>query len=136
MSAERWAIVEIMGHRVRAGRVSEVTQFGVVMCRIEIPTPDGEGIDHVEDYGGGSIFAIAETTKEKVLERYRQYTPTYAQLARENPTIGEFDDVDDDPEFIACSSCAKALLEDDTTELEGRIFCNACAEQERATATG
>ena len=37
----QFAIVEVMGHRSHAGRVSEVEAFGGKMCRIETPAlPD------------------------------------------------------------------------------------------------
>jgi hypothetical protein len=34
---DAWAIVELMGHRTRAGHVSEVELFGAKMMRIEVP---------------------------------------------------------------------------------------------------
>lgn len=61
---EQWAVVEIMGHRQRAGRISDVQRFGIAMMQIEIPTDD-EGGFRVEYYSGGSIFAFRECTEEQ-----------------------------------------------------------------------
>ena len=58
---EGWAIVELMGHRKRAGRVSEVEQFGAALLRIDIPA----GEDTVtEFYGGGAIYALRPCSEE------------------------------------------------------------------------
>lgn len=37
-SYEGWAIVELMGHRRIAGRVSQAEQYGTAMLRIDIPS--------------------------------------------------------------------------------------------------
>ena len=69
-----WAIVEIMGHRQVAGRISEVTRFGAVFCRVEIDQPDGSVA--VQDYGGSSIFCVTQTDEATV--RKHQGRGTYA----------------------------------------------------------
>lgn len=53
---ELWAVVELMGHRQRAGRISQVEAFGTQLLRVEIPTPDGDFV--TEDYGGASIYGV------------------------------------------------------------------------------
>lgn len=79
-----WAIVEVMGHRVYAGRIEEVTVAGVPMLRVHVPehverrvetdyrSADGTGEGHtlwerdVElrwpawsvDLGGAALFAV------------------------------------------------------------------------------
>jgi hypothetical protein len=58
----RWALVEILGHRSRAGRVTQVQEFGAVMLRIEIPLRDGGFA--TEDYGGSSIYGIRWCTED------------------------------------------------------------------------
>lgn len=52
-----WAIVELMGHRQRAGLCREVEQFGAKMLRIDIPT-EGDPQFVTEFYGGSSIYAL------------------------------------------------------------------------------
>lgn len=57
------AVIEIMGHRRIAGLVSEVTQFGVVMCRIDVPKASpafGEAPEIVDTqfYPGSALFSV------------------------------------------------------------------------------
>ena len=56
-----WAIVELMGHRRRAGVVREVEQFGTRLLRID--SPAGEDLV-TEFYGGGAIYALRPCTEE------------------------------------------------------------------------
>jgi len=60
---DEWAIVELMGHRQRAGRVSEIQQFGATMLRIERFAPDEEEPFSIEDYGGTAIFCLHRCTE-------------------------------------------------------------------------
>lgn len=57
-----WAILELMGHRRLAGRVTEVSQFGTAMCRIDIPMANGAML--TQYYGGPSIYCLTPTTEE------------------------------------------------------------------------
>ena len=56
-----WAIVELMGHRQRAGMLREVEMFGGKLLRIDIPTDDG---DVTEFYGATSIYALRPCREE------------------------------------------------------------------------
>lgn len=63
MSAfEGWAVVELLGHRVRYGRVTEVTMFGEAFCRIEIPTEPPT----VEHYSGKALYGIREASEATI----------------------------------------------------------------------
>lgn len=64
---ERYAFVELMGHRQRVGRVSEVSQFGGVFCRVEPLQRDGT-LGPAEDYGCSAIYAISWCEKETALQ--------------------------------------------------------------------
>jgi hypothetical protein len=61
--AERWAAVEIMGHRKHVGRISEEPFAGAMMLRVEALNRDGSF--EVIRYGGGSISALHEIEEEK-----------------------------------------------------------------------
>ena len=61
---EEYARVEIMGHRVRLGRVEEVERFGAKFVRIHFRNEDNEEV--VEDYAGASIFSVAQVPKIEV----------------------------------------------------------------------
>lgn len=58
---EGWAVLEVMGHRRRAGLVREVELFGGKLLRIDVPTADG---DVTEFYGCGSIYALRPCSEE------------------------------------------------------------------------
>lgn len=61
MTDQAWAIVELMGHRRRAGRISEVEAYGTKLLQVDIPTPDGGFVS--EQYGGAAIYAIRPSTE-------------------------------------------------------------------------
>jgi hypothetical protein len=56
---EGWALLELMGHRQRVGRVSEVEAYGGKLLRIDIPaaTEDGEPFT-TEFYGATSVYSL------------------------------------------------------------------------------
>lgn len=62
-----WAIVELMGHRRRAGWVSEESRFGTALLRIDIPDGDAplsEASQGTQYYGGAAIYAVTPCTEE------------------------------------------------------------------------
>ena len=78
-----WAILELMGHRQRAGMVQEVELFGGKLLRIDCPLPPagpgeqgqerhcgvaGEAASPAgyisEFYGAGSIYALRPVTED------------------------------------------------------------------------
>lgn len=59
-----WGIVELMGHRRLAGRLSESTIAGAVMLRIDAPTPDDPTAFTTQFYGGSSIYCLTPTDEE------------------------------------------------------------------------
>lgn len=67
-----WAIVELMGHRVRPGFCEEVEIAGGKMLRVDIPVSDTDSV--TEFYGSSAIYAIRPATEEIVREKaYRRY---------------------------------------------------------------
>ncbi len=60
---EGWAILELMGHRVRPGYVKEVEMAGGKMLRIDIPIAES----HVtEFYGVSAVYSLRPATEEVV----------------------------------------------------------------------
>lgn len=69
----RWAIVELMGHRQVAGKISEVTQYGVTMLRVEVPSLSEPGnVFRTQDYGGSAIYCLTHCDEETALRFVRQ----------------------------------------------------------------
>lgn len=87
---EQWAIVEIMGHHRQAGRISEVTQFGAVLLRVDVPAGDGWA---TEFYGGSAIYRLRICTEEVAREALKQigdprpYEPIGFRERPETPSL-------------------------------------------------
>lgn len=65
--SELWAVVEVMGHSQYAGKVSEYSELGVPLVRVEIPaTPGGPACEKL--LGAASIFRITPMTEEAARE--------------------------------------------------------------------
>lgn len=67
---EQWAIVELMGHRQLAGRVSEVQRYGVTMLRLEIPQEDGTFV--TQFFSTRVLYSELPSTEEAVREMFRK----------------------------------------------------------------
>lgn len=100
---EGWAIVELMGHRVIAGQVSEASQFGAAMLRVDVPGRPGDGACVTQFYGGSAIYALTpcdEGAARKVLERrYDLPEPVRLALPAAPPRDSSYAD-DTDPDEI------------------------------------
>lgn len=60
---EGWAVVELFGHNMIAGLVSEQSIGGSSFVRVDVPAVEGsEGF--TKFYGGAAIYAITPTTEE------------------------------------------------------------------------
>lgn len=66
---EEWALVELMGHRRMAGRVTEEIRFGVPMCRVDVFVGDALEAVMSQCYGGSSIYCFTPIT-EQVARRF------------------------------------------------------------------
>lgn len=62
-SFEEWALLELMGHRRLAGRVSEQRIGGQAFIRIDVPDTDA-GKGFTQFYNGPAIYAITPTTED------------------------------------------------------------------------
>ncbi len=60
---EGWCILELMGHRRLAGRVSEATIGGGSFIRIDVPGDESRP-GATQFYAPGSVYAITPTTEE------------------------------------------------------------------------
>ncbi len=98
--ADLWAIVEVMGHSQYAGRVSEYTDLGVPLVRVEVPAVDGQAAFE-KLLGAASIFRITPCTEEvarKAAASLRVRPLAIAYLPSVEPGRLGADPEDDDPE--------------------------------------
>lgn len=95
-----WGVVEIMGHRTRAGALSDASIGGATMLRIEHPTRadhTGEGM-LAEFYAPSAIFAIRPCSLEECVKVAAWAWPDPAATIRPalSPAFDEFVDEDED----------------------------------------
>ena len=120
---EQWARVELMGHRVLLGSISEVHQFGTTMIRIEAIDEKGE-LEPAQEYGGGSIYCLTRMPKEQAYEAAKPEWSVFC--CKCGMHVGHFKGFGR-PEPMLCEQCAP---EDDLPEDVPRIRkCWRCDER-------
>jgi hypothetical protein len=67
---EGFAVLELMGHRQRAGYVKDVEMFGGKMLRIDIPVEADKTV--TEFYGCAAIYALRPCTEEIVRDHVKR----------------------------------------------------------------
>lgn len=70
---ESWAKVELFGHQVIVGKVSEATVGGCSFLRVDVPAV-GDGQAYTKFYGNGAVYAMTPCSEEVamlLLKRYR-----------------------------------------------------------------
>lgn len=94
-----WAVLELMGHRIRAGEVREVEIAGGKMLRIDIHC--GDGVVLTEFYSTAAIYALRPCSEEiarREMRGYRDPRPVRPVEYRvEAAAQIDFDDRDDLP---------------------------------------
>jgi hypothetical protein len=95
-----WRKLMLFGHVQHLGRVSEVEEFGVKMCLIQIPSVESPGTWANEfTYSVGAIFGSEHLTEEIVRERLQtQYNWAHPALPAHDtlrPSDGDEDHSDD-----------------------------------------
>lgn len=100
---DNYARIEIMGHQVITGRVTEVTRYGVQFCAVERIDKDGN-LGCLILHGGSAIFRETPLTREEAIAEATPYWERVAQLPEhededevgsddEGPAEGDGDDV-------------------------------------------
>lgn len=98
-STDEWAIVEIMGHLRRAGRISEADRFGARLLRVDVPTGPDEYV--TEYFSGSAIYRLRPATEEvarAVAEQLGDPRPA-VPVAYRLPAPGLHDDDEDEREL-------------------------------------
>jgi len=102
-SFEQWAILELMGHRRLAGKVTDAVIGGGAFLRIDIPGKDETQV--TQYYSPGSVYCITPTTEEvaRAVAEQCQPAPVYRwelpqlEEAKVNPDADdEWSDVERD----------------------------------------
>lgn len=124
-----WAVVELLGHRVRYGRASEVTMFGEAFVKIEIPSEPPA----VEYYSGKALYGIRPASEDLIRAYHAPRAALSAGSARAlDEDIGDHDDEDDG----TCGGCSGPLLIGEPTvrvadheDSDNEIWHERCAKE-------
>jgi len=106
---EEWAIVELFGHQIIAGKVSEQVIGGQGFVRVDVPEVNGQP-GFTKFYGAGAIYAMTPTDeatalaavqglRKKPIELYQLNLPQLQAPSREpswDDTEAEQWDTDED----------------------------------------
>lgn len=71
---EYWAVVELFGHQVIAGLVSEQVIGGQGFVRVDVPAVRGN-VGFTKFYGAGAIYAISPCDEEAAMEAVARIQP-------------------------------------------------------------
>ena len=93
-TVEKFAVVEVFGHRRLVGRVQEVEKFGTKLLGIDIPNEGDFAKGFVSQlYGGSAIFSVTPCTAAYVEREPRPYRAAgLLSPPVEVPEPGEDDD--------------------------------------------
>jgi len=69
---DAWAVVEVMGHQVYAGRVTEQAIGGCAFVRVDVPAV-GDRLPFTKLLGQGSIFAITPCSEDVARTKAAEY---------------------------------------------------------------
>jgi len=94
---DSWAILELMGHRRLAGRVSEATLAGGSFLRIDVPEHDGHAAV-TQFYAPHSVYALTPCSEEvaRAAARWNRPEPVHEYELRQR-ALPEPAQEDDDP---------------------------------------
>lgn len=134
-----WAIVELMGHNVVAGEVSEETVAGVAMLRVDVPAV-GDQPAFTKFFSGSAIYGITptdEATARVAVERLqakpvalyilpaRQLPePTEREILEDATCLDHADLIDGDGTY--CKKCNAPISYEDADRFGG--CCIECME--------
>jgi len=92
---EQYAVVELFGHQVIAGLVSEQVIGGQGFVRVDVPAVDGQAA-FTKFYGAGAIYAISPCDEQAVLEAVRRIRPRPIQMFVYERALPRPDEDDDE----------------------------------------
>ena len=94
-----WCVLELMGHRRLAGKVTEEQIAGAGVLRLDVPGADGQP-DVTQFYSPSSLYCITPVTEEiarAMAQRYRPEPVHRYELAALAPAPTTEDPDDDRP---------------------------------------
>jgi hypothetical protein len=94
---ECWAVLELMGHRKLAGRVTEATLGGASFLRLDVPglTPESPAV--TQFYSPAAVYCLTPVSEEVARQVARTFRPRPVE-SWELPLLGQHMDDDDENE--------------------------------------
>lgn len=92
-----WGVLELMGHRVLAGYVSETTVAGAGALRIDIPGDDPSTPHVTQTYSPAAYYCFTPATEDTCRRFAKKHRPQPVAVYQLAPP-DELDDDDDEPE--------------------------------------
>jgi hypothetical protein len=91
------AIIELYGHNVIAGFVTEEEHFGETMCRVDVPEVDGVQA-FTKFFGGKAIYGVTPCNEATMLEAVRRFRvrPIAIYVLPDRQLPATLDDVEDE----------------------------------------
>lgn len=137
---DQWVILELMGHRRLAGRLTEEEIAGTAFLRLDIPD-GGKAPAATQYYAAGAVYAITPTTEalaRQVALRDRPAPVSRWELPQLEGKVEEPEDAEeeDDDGLGPCENCRKPGAHLDN---EGVALCQECwdgLKNETAPASG
>jgi len=88
---EQYAVVELFGHQVIAGMVSEQVIGGQGFVRVDVPAVNGQAA-FTKFYGAGAIYAISPCDEQTAMEAVIRIRPKPIQMFVYERALPEPDD--------------------------------------------
>lgn len=97
---EQWAVVEVMGHRFHAGRISEKIIAGHGFLQVEALSVSADGDERWETvlYAPSALFSIRPGTEERVRREAPRWYPPSQHLSLDAGTYPIDEDLDENDE--------------------------------------
>ena len=92
---EQYAVVELFGHQIIAGMVSEQVIGGQGFVRVDVPAVNGQA-GFTKFYGSGAIYAITPCDETAVMEAVRRIQPKPIQMFVYARALSSPEDEEDD----------------------------------------
>lgn len=93
---DQWCVLELMGHRRLAGKVTDAVIGGGAFLRIDIPSKN-DGFT-TQYYSPQSVYAITPTTEEiaRTVAKQNQPEPIYKWELLSAPKVPSYDEIRDE----------------------------------------
>lgn len=96
---DQWCVVELFGHQVIAGKVSEQVIGGSAFIRVDVPETDSQ-VAFTRFYGNGAIYSMTPVSEEVAKLAIKRYEPRPVTIYIPDLQLSAgYEDDEDEDEF-------------------------------------